>query len=165
MVCSLFNWSHLRSTFTRRVRIGVGTKANFAPCNHHRDPNGCFATIHSATGSGIRNRFFENSKAGLQLRQKSDHTHRLWTWFILCGRRGGPLRMNSDSPKTLGIYQCLLDCQPSGSWPETAFADVAAPVLPIRLRDGFYVLHGASKPHCLCWPCAGWADSRAREIT
>jgi hypothetical protein len=82
MVCSLFNWSYHGGTLTRRVRIGVGTKANFAPCAHNWDRNGCCAAIHSATGPGGRHRFFQNSKARLQLRQKSDHAHCLWTWSI-----------------------------------------------------------------------------------
>jgi Protein of unknown function (DUF2938) len=37
VVRSLFNRSYLRGTLTRRVRIGMGTKANSTPCTHHWD--------------------------------------------------------------------------------------------------------------------------------
>lgn len=58
MVCSLLDWSYLRSALTRRIRIAVGTKAISAPCTHSWDRNGYCATIHSATGTGSRNCVF-----------------------------------------------------------------------------------------------------------
>ena len=87
MVCSLFNCIDLRGTVTRCVRIGVGPKANRAPGTHHWDRHGYCATIHFATGAGSRNRVFQNSAAGLQLRQEPHHAHRLWTWSIPGGSR------------------------------------------------------------------------------
>jgi len=110
MVCSLFNWSYFRGTLTRNIRIGVGTKANFAPGAHHWDGNGCCATICSATGTGSGNRFLQDSHAGLQLHQKPDGAHGLWTWSIPGGSRDSPLVWNRRGLHPSSFFELHLVC-------------------------------------------------------